>query len=66
MPFPARAGAASSLVGVLQQTAGAIVGAIVGHLLGRSAWPLAAAMAIMGVLAFALWLFTLEMRGRKS
>jgi DHA1 family bicyclomycin/chloramphenicol resistance-like MFS transporter len=63
MPFPQRAGTASSLVGALQQTAGAVVGAIVGHLLGQSAWPLAAAIAIMGCLALGIWACTRAVRG---
>ncbi len=62
MPFPERAGTASSLVGALQQTSGAAVGAIVGHLLGQSAWPLAAAVAIMGCLALAIWALTRKTR----
>lgn len=62
MPFPERAGTASSLVGALQQTSGAVVGAIVGHWLGQSAWPLAAAVAIMGSLALAIWALTRRMR----
>ena len=33
-PFPDHAGAASSLVGFVQQTVAAVVGAVVGHLLG--------------------------------
>ena len=65
LPFPARAGAASSLVGFLQQTAGAVVGAIVVHLLGQSAWPLAAGIAVMGSLALALWLFTRKVRAHQ-
>ena len=62
LPFPERAGAASSLVGFLQQTAGAVVGAIVVHLLGQSAWPLAIGVAITGCGALALWVLTHEMR----
>jgi DHA1 family bicyclomycin/chloramphenicol resistance-like MFS transporter len=62
LPFADRAGAASSLVGFLQQTAGAVVGAIVVHLLGQSAWPLAGGVAIMGCGALALWVLTREMR----
>src|SRR5262249_59372227 len=54
-PFPDRAGAASSLLGFSQQTSAAIVGAIVGHMLGGSGWPIAAPMAIMGSIALAVW-----------
>jgi MFS transporter, DHA1 family, multidrug resistance protein len=65
-PFPDRAGAASSLVGFTQQTSAAIIGAVVGHLLGRSAWPLALGVAVMGCLALALWASTREWRAAKS
>src|SRR5215470_5973445 len=47
-PFSARAGAASSLVGFTQQTCAAALGAVVGHTLGQTAWPLVVAMATMG------------------
>ena len=47
-PFPERAGAASALLGFIQQSAAALCGAVVGWLLGESAWPLAAAVAAMG------------------
>ena len=66
LPFPARAGAASSLVGFSQQTAGAVVGAMVVHLLGQSAWPLAAGVAIMGCLALLIWALTQKVRARQS
>jgi DHA1 family bicyclomycin/chloramphenicol resistance-like MFS transporter len=62
MPFPERAGTAWSLVGALQQISGAAVGAVVGQLLGQSAWPLAAAMAIMGCLALVIWALTRRTR----
>jgi MFS transporter, DHA1 family, multidrug resistance protein len=55
-PFPERAGAASSLLGFVMQTSAALLGALVGHLLGASVWPLAAPMAIMGVLALIVWI----------
>jgi MFS transporter, DHA1 family, multidrug resistance protein len=61
-PFPERAGAASSLVGFTQQTSGAIMGAVVGHLLGQSAWPLVLGVALMGCLALVLWLATRKLR----
>jgi MFS transporter, DHA1 family, multidrug resistance protein len=54
-PFPDHAGAASSLVGFVQQTSAALLGAIVGHALGQTAWPLAAAVAGMGCISLALW-----------
>ena len=55
MPFPESAGATSSLVGLVQQASAALLGAIVGVTLGRSAWPLPAAIATMGCLSLVLW-----------
>lgn len=63
-PFPERAGAASSLVGSVQQTSGAIVGAIVGHMLGTSAWPMIIGIAGCGSLTLVLWLATRPVRLR--
>jgi DHA1 family bicyclomycin/chloramphenicol resistance-like MFS transporter len=54
-PFPDRAGAASSLIGFVQQTSAALLGAFVGHMIGETAWPLVGAIAAMGCLSFALW-----------
>ena len=54
-PFPDHAGAASSLVGFVQQTSAALLGAIVGHTLGQTAWPVVAAVAGMGCVSLALW-----------
>jgi DHA1 family bicyclomycin/chloramphenicol resistance-like MFS transporter len=61
-PFPGRAGAASSLVGCIQQTASAVAGAIVGHLIGNSAWPFVISIAAMGCLSLALWWLTRTIR----
>jgi DHA1 family bicyclomycin/chloramphenicol resistance-like MFS transporter len=55
LPFPDRAGAASSLLGFVTQTVSAVVGAILGHALGMTAWPLAIAMLIAGGLSLLLW-----------
>jgi DHA1 family bicyclomycin/chloramphenicol resistance-like MFS transporter len=63
-PFPERAGAASSLFGFVQQTAAALCGAVVGWLLGESAWPLAGAIAAMGCTTLLLWFATRGLRGR--
>jgi DHA1 family bicyclomycin/chloramphenicol resistance-like MFS transporter len=57
-PFPERAGAASSLLGFLQQSAASACGALVGAWLGASAWPIAAPMALLGVAALVVWLMT--------
>jgi DHA1 family bicyclomycin/chloramphenicol resistance-like MFS transporter len=65
-PFPERAGAASSLFGFIQQSVAALCGAVVGWLLGQSAWPLAGGVAVMGGAALALWLATRGVRGRMA
>lgn len=52
MPFPERAGAASSLLGVLQMGSAAATGVLVGHLVGFGAWPFAVVIAVGGVAAF--------------
>lgn len=61
-PFPERAGAASSLFGFVQQSVAAVCGAAVGALLGKSAWPLALAVTVMGAAALLLWLLTRGLR----
>jgi MFS transporter, DHA1 family, multidrug resistance protein len=61
MPFPERAGAASSLLGFLQQTTASAIGILVGQMLGTSALPLAVIIGTMGVLALALALFKRSM-----
>jgi len=65
-PFPERAGAASSLLGFIQQSVAAVCGAIVGVLLGQSAWPLAASVAVAGCATLALWIATRGVRSRLS
>jgi DHA1 family bicyclomycin/chloramphenicol resistance-like MFS transporter len=61
-PYPDRAGTASSLLGVVQQGSAAALGALVGHLLGTSAWPMAAAIAAAGAAALAIWAGTRKVR----
>lgn len=61
-PFPERAGAASSLFGFVQQTLAAVCGAGVGWLLGQNAWPLAGAVAFMGLATLLIWLTTRRLR----
>jgi DHA1 family bicyclomycin/chloramphenicol resistance-like MFS transporter len=63
-PFQDHAGAASSLVGFVQQTCAAALGAVVGHMLGRSAWPLAVAIAAMGCLTLVIWMFSRDIRAQ--
>jgi DHA1 family bicyclomycin/chloramphenicol resistance-like MFS transporter len=62
MPFPDRAGAASSLLGFLQQVVGSTAGILVGQMLGGSALPLALIIASMGSLALALALVKWSLR----
>jgi DHA1 family bicyclomycin/chloramphenicol resistance-like MFS transporter len=62
MPFPERAGAASSLLGICQMTFAALVGIGLGQLLGASALPLPAIVATTGVLALALFAATRRIR----
>jgi DHA1 family bicyclomycin/chloramphenicol resistance-like MFS transporter len=62
MPFPERAGAASSLLGFLQQAVASSIGIVVGQMLGSSALPLALVIATMGCLALALALIKRSMR----
>jgi DHA1 family bicyclomycin/chloramphenicol resistance-like MFS transporter len=65
-PFPERAGAASALLGFIQQCAAALCGAVVGWLLGENAWPLAAAVAAMGCTTLVIWISTRALRGRAA
>jgi DHA1 family bicyclomycin/chloramphenicol resistance-like MFS transporter len=62
-PFPERAGAASSLGGVIQQSVAAIMGAAVGHALGTTAWPLVLSLAVAAWLTLAVWFFSRRLRG---
>ena len=61
-PFPERAGVASSLGGVTQQTAAAATGIFVGHMLGGSAWPLVIPIAVAGWLTLAVWWLSRDTR----
>lgn len=63
-PFPERAGAASSFLGFVQQSAAALLGATVGMFLGETAWPLAAGVAFGGCLTLVFWLTTHGVRSR--
>jgi DHA1 family bicyclomycin/chloramphenicol resistance-like MFS transporter len=65
MPFPERAGAASSLLGICQMTFAAIVGIALGSNLDASAIPLPATIATTGVLALVLFLMTGQARGHQ-
>jgi len=65
-PFPERAGAASALLGFVQQSTASLCGAIVGSLLGASAWPLAVAVAFTGCATLLLWASTRALRARAA
>jgi MFS transporter, DHA1 family, multidrug resistance protein len=65
-PFPDRAGAASSLVGFVQQGSAAVLGAVVGHMLGESAWPVAAPIAVMGLIALIAWTVSRDVRAAEA
>jgi len=58
MPFPDRAGAASSLMGFLQMISAGVLGVAVGHFIGESAWPLTATVLIMGLITYGTFLVT--------
>jgi DHA1 family bicyclomycin/chloramphenicol resistance-like MFS transporter len=57
-PFPDRAGAASSLLGLCQMSFAAVVGIAVGHALGGAAWPLGLAVALLGAAGLAIYHLT--------
>jgi MFS transporter, DHA1 family, multidrug resistance protein len=66
MPFPQRAGTASSLLGVSQMVCAALSGTIVGHLIGASAWPVAIPLALTGCGTLLLWIVSRGVRGREG
>jgi DHA1 family bicyclomycin/chloramphenicol resistance-like MFS transporter len=63
-PYHDRAGAASSLLGFIQQSVSAVVGVVIGHMLGDSAMPMAAGVAICGCITLAIWVATRGVRAR--
>jgi MFS transporter, DHA1 family, multidrug resistance protein len=66
MPFPQRAGTASSLLGVSQMVCAAASGVIVGQLLGTSAWPVAIPLALTGCATLLLWIVSRGVRAREA
>jgi DHA1 family bicyclomycin/chloramphenicol resistance-like MFS transporter len=66
MPFPDRAGAASSFNGLCQMLLSACVGLLVGHLLKNAALPLPLVMSALGVAALVLFRATRGIRAAKS
>ncbi len=61
-PFPHRAGAASSFLGLAQTLFAALVGAALGHSLSGSALPLPICTALTGTAALTLFLFSKKAR----
>lgn len=57
-PFPERAGAASSLLGVIQMTFAAVVGTLLGAFLGATPLPFIVTTAATGLGAFAIYHLT--------
>jgi DHA1 family bicyclomycin/chloramphenicol resistance-like MFS transporter len=54
-PFGAKAGAASSLLGICQMTLAALIGLFVGQIVETAAWPLPLVILVIGTSAFALF-----------
>jgi len=65
-PFPERAGAASALLGFVQQSTASATGATVGYFLGQNAWPLAVAVATTGSATLLLWFVTRDLLARAA
>jgi MFS transporter, DHA1 family, multidrug resistance protein len=66
MPFPDRAGAASSFMGLCQMSCAAFVGAGIGQLLKGSAWPLPAVIAALGLAALLVFKTSKQARSHIS
>lgn len=66
MPFPDRAGAASSFTGLCQMLFSACVGLLVGKLLEGAALPLPLVMSALGATAFALFHASRRIRAAKA
>jgi DHA1 family bicyclomycin/chloramphenicol resistance-like MFS transporter len=66
MPFPERAGAASSLTGLCQMLFAACVGLLVGHLLEASALPLPVLMSVIGLATLILFHASAGIRAGKA
>ncbi|MGO4387598.1 multidrug effflux MFS transporter [Microvirga sp. 2YAF29] len=66
MPFPERAGAASSFLGICQMSFAAVLGIVLGQNLGASALPLPIAIAATGVGALIVFSVTGRARGKTA
>jgi len=65
MPFPERAGAASSLSGISQMTLSALVGLFVGQILAGAALPLPLVIATIGLVALLVFRLTRAIRAAR-
>jgi DHA1 family bicyclomycin/chloramphenicol resistance-like MFS transporter len=63
-PFPHHAGTASSLAGFMQQCTAALAGAVVGHLLGVTAWPMVIVIAASGCVTLIAWWWSRGVRAQ--
>ena len=66
MPFPDRAGAASSFSGLCQMLLSACTGLLVGHLLKNGALPMPLVMSAIGVTAFVVFRASAAIRAGKA
>jgi DHA1 family bicyclomycin/chloramphenicol resistance-like MFS transporter len=66
MPFPERAGAASSFLGLCQMLFAAFVGLLIGQVLTGSALPMPIVITVIGVAALALFQLTRGVRGARG
>jgi DHA1 family bicyclomycin/chloramphenicol resistance-like MFS transporter len=66
MPFPERAGAASSFNGLCQMLLSACVGLLVGLLLGASALPMPLVMSALGIAAYAIFHISAGIRAERA
>ncbi|WP_096704624.1 multidrug effflux MFS transporter [Magnetospirillum sp. 15-1] len=64
-PFPRAAGTASSAMGFIQMSGGAVAGWLVGRFYDGSARPLAAMMAVMGLVALLIYLRAVRPAARR-
>jgi DHA1 family bicyclomycin/chloramphenicol resistance-like MFS transporter len=62
-PYPKMAGAASSLLGVMQMTMGALVSYLVGVIFDGTAWPMMILLSVTNVLGLATYLLLIRARG---
>jgi len=62
-PYPKMAGAASSLLGLVQMTVGATAGIIVGITFDGTAWPMMFLLSLMNISGLTAYLLLIRARG---